>query len=108
MDKYTAPFNANIGNMICPKITQFLLRLFGPDIKYFNEEAFINGEHRRPCIASCLMVTKGGSCDFPIGKYDINTYNGTLQSIQDTETGRMIPIHKYLRSYNNIEKIVKS
>ena len=108
MDQYTVPFDAKIGNFICPETTQLLLKLFGKDMKFFDEDAFIKGKQRKPCIASCLMVTKGGSCDFTIGKYDIDILNGTLQSIQDTETGKRISIYNYLHSYKNIMKIVKS
>ena len=100
MEKYTINFDATIGNSISPAITNLLVKLFGADtIKFFDEEAFINGEHRKPCISSCLMVSRGGSYDYTQGTYDIYVHNGTLQSICVTGTMQTIPLRQYLNSY---------
>lgn len=82
MNSFTIPFNADLGNSICPKTTQLLFTLFGADnIKILDIDSFKNHYKFEPCISSRFIVSSGGSYDYDQEGYHITIHNGTLSMI---------------------------
>jgi hypothetical protein len=97
MNEYTIPFNHERAMSISPELTELLETLF-PTIRIFDRTSFGKYKHYMADIASCFMVTDGGSYDYldnTTGKV-VETCNGTLLSIEGVTFNEL---HSFMTTY---------
>ena len=81
-------FDPNIGNQISEKYTDFIMKVFGGNVRIFNMKKFVNEYGYQPVISSILIVGDGfGSYDYDVvyngNNINIYIHNGNFQNATD-------------------------